>query len=176
MVASHAPIVASRKELFMPVTVNLRHLEDKIVHLDGEISAEELDFAKPDEMIQINEPLKYDLEVELSGTNLLVRGELHLTLDCQCVRCLRPFKYDIDLDPYDALVPLEGEESAPVSNDLVDLTPFLREDVLLSFPQHPLCEADCDRVPELKKLKEPSAPPQGEKSAWDELNKLNLKQ
>jgi uncharacterized protein len=159
----------------MPVTVNLRHLEEKSVHLDGEVSPEELDFVKPDEMVQPNEPLEYDLEVEQSGQNLLVHGKLHLTVDCQCVRCLRPFKYDVDLDPYDTLVPLEGEDKAPVVNDLVDLTPFLREDILLAFPQHPLCEADCDRVPELKNAKSSGTSAQGQKSAWDELNKLKLK-
>ncbi len=160
----------------MPVTVNLRHLEDKDVHLEGELAAEELDFGKPDEMIQTNEPLDYDLEVEQSGNNLLVRGHLHLPLACQCVRCLRSFVYEVDIDPYDALVPLEGEDSASVTNDLVDLTPYLREDILLAFPQHPLCEADCNRVPELQSSKAavPSAQGVG-KSAWDELNKLKLK-
>jgi uncharacterized protein len=150
-------------------------LEDKSVHLEGEISPEELEFSKPDEMVQPNQPLEYDLEVEQSGLNLLVQGKLHLTLDCQCVRCLRPFQYEIDLDPYDALVPLEGEDKAPVVNDLVDLTPFLREDILLAFPQHPLCEADCDRVPELKHTNSSGSSAQGQKSAWDELNKLKLK-
>ena len=120
----------------MPVTVNLRHLEDKNVELEGEVSPEELDFVKPDEMVQPNHPLLYNLEVEKNGNNLLIRGDLHMTLDCQCVRCLRPFKYEIDLDPYDALVPLEGDDRATVSNDLVDLMPYLREDVLLAFPQH----------------------------------------
>jgi uncharacterized protein len=159
----------------MPVTVNLRHLEDKNVELEGELPPEELEFLKPDEMIEMTEPIEYNLEVEKSGHNLLVHGDLHLTLDCQCVRCLRSFKYPIDLDPYDALIPLEGEDAAPISNDLVDLTPYLREDILLAFPQHPLCEADCNRVPELKTLKNSSTSVLGQKSAWDELNKLKLK-
>ena len=34
----------------MPVTVNLRHLEDKNVHLNGEIPPNELELGKPDEM------------------------------------------------------------------------------------------------------------------------------
>jgi uncharacterized protein len=156
----------------MPVTVNLRHLEEKNVELEGEVSAEELDFVKPDEMVQPNHPLEYNLEVEKNGNNLLVHGELHITLECECVRCLRSFQYQLDLDPYDALVPLEGEDRATVSSDLVDLTPFLREDVLLAFPQHPLCEADCNRVPELKLSRSATA---SQKSAWDELNKLKLK-
>ena len=159
----------------MPVTVNLRHLEDKNVELEGEVSPEELDFVKPDEMVQPNDPLKYNLEVEKNGTNLLVRGDLHMTLDCHCVRCLRPFKYEIELDPYDALVALEGDDRATVSNDLVDLMPYLREDVLLAFPQHPLCEADCNRLPELKNFRSSTTSVPGQKSAWDELNKLKLK-
>jgi uncharacterized protein len=163
------------EDLNMPVRVNLRHLEAKNVHLEGEVSPGELEFSKPDEMAQPNHPLQYDLEVEKNGLNLLVHGELHTTLDCQCVRCLRPFKYPIDLDPYDLLIPLEGEDKAVISNDLVDLTPYLREDILLAFPQHPLCEADCNRVPELKTFQSSSTSVQGQKSAWDELNKLKLK-
>ncbi len=36
----------------MPVTVNLRHLDDKNVHLDGEVSPEELDFVKENHSLQ----------------------------------------------------------------------------------------------------------------------------
>jgi uncharacterized protein len=159
----------------MPVQVNLRHLEDKTVELEGEISAQELEFEKLDEMIHTREPLKYDLEIEKNGPNLLVHGSLEMNLDCECVRCLKPFQYNVKLDPYDLLVPLEGEDKAPVDNDLVDLTPYLREDTLLAFPQHPLCEAECDRLPPLKENKQAGTSAQGQNSAWDELNKLKLK-
>ena len=159
----------------MPVIVNLRHLEDKNLELQGELSAQELDFEKVDEMIHPKEPLHYDLEIEKNGSNLLINGALKMTLDCECVRCLLPFTYDISLDPYDLLVPLEGEDKARVDNDLVDLTPYLREDTLLAFPQHPLCEADCDRLPPVKESKQAATSEQGQKSAWDELNKLKLK-
>ena len=158
----------------MPVKVNLRHLEDKNVELEGELTPEELKFQDIDEMIKVNEPLQYDIEVEHTGPNLLIHGQIAMTLDCECVRCLRPFKYEINLDPYDLLVPLEGEDKAPVDNDLVDLTPYLREDTLLAFPQHPLCETECDRLPPLKETKQAASSAQGQKSAWDELNKLKL--
>jgi len=159
----------------MPITVNLRHLANKNVRLEGEISPEELEIEKSDEMIHAGESLKYDLEIELSGLNLLVQGKVEFNLDCECVRCLRPFKNLIKLDPYSAFVPLEGEDKAPISNDLVDLTPYLREDILLAFPQHPLCEAGCDRVPELTRSKQFGTSTKGDKSAWDELNKLKFK-
>jgi uncharacterized protein len=159
----------------MPVVVNLRHLEDKNVELEGELPPKELDLEDIDEMIHTREPLQYKLEVEQNGQNLLVRGNLKVTLDCECVRCLTPFKYELKLDPYDLLVPLEGEDKAIVDNDLVDLTPYLREDTLLAFPQHPLCEAECNRLPPVKESKPVGSSAQGQKSAWDELNKLKLK-
>jgi uncharacterized protein len=149
-------------------------LEDKSVHLEGELPAEELDPDTTDELVKASEPLRYDLEVEENGQNLLVRGQLSMELDCACARCLKPFKYLVEIDPYDALIPLEGEEKAAVMNDLVDLTPYLREDTLLAFPQHPLCEAECDRLPQAAPSKPSANPPQGQKSAWDELNKLKF--
>lgn len=159
----------------MPVQVNLRHLEDKNVQLQGEISPQELEFENLDEMIHTNHPLKYDLDVEKNGANLLVTGGIEMTLDCECVRCLKPFQYNVSLDPYDLMVPLEGEDKASVDNDIVDLTPYIREDTLLAFPQHPLCEAECDRLPPVKESKPAGSSAQGQKSAWDELNKLKLK-
>ena len=45
-------------------------------------------------------------------------------------------------------LPLEGEDKVTVENDCVDLTPFVREDILLEFPQHPLCKPDCARIEE----------------------------
>ena len=159
----------------MPVQVNLRHLEDKNVQLEGEISPQELGFEDVDEMIRTNHPLNYDLEVEKNGTNLLINGILEMTLDCECVRCLKPFQYNVSLDPYELMVPLEGEDKATVDNDIVDLTSYIREDTLLAFPQHPLCEAECDRLPPVKESKPAGSSAQGQKSAWDELNKLKLK-
>ena len=162
----------------MPVKVNLRHLEEHGKELEGALQPEELDIVVPDEMIQVKEPLNYELEVERQNANLLVQGRLELILDCECVRCLKPFKEPIILDPYEVIVPLEGEEAAPVDNDLVDLTPYLREDILLAFPAHPVCKDECEKLPNSSNsLKQPGDSPQDRatKSAWDELNKLKFK-
>jgi uncharacterized protein len=124
-----------------------------VVKLDGELSAEELDLDIHDETLQARQPLKYEIEVERIEQSLLLRGRLNLLLDCECVRCLKPFKYRLSLDSWACHVPLEGEEAAegeqaaPIVNDCVDLTPYLREDILLEFPQHPLCDAECHGLP-----------------------------
>lgn len=163
----------------MPVTVNLRHLEAHEVHLEGDLPAEELDLDVRDETIEVNEPLKYEVEVQKLEHNLLATGRLSLTLDCQCVRCLKPFQYALEIEPWAVHLPLIGEEAVKVSNDCVDLTPYIREDILLEFPRHPLCDAECHGLPTASltgKGTEPSnASSEAGSSAWAELNKLKLK-
>lgn len=161
----------------MPVTVNLRHLEKGNVTLEGELPVEELDIDSRDELIRAARPLEYNVEVQQLEQALLVRGRLRLVLDCDCARCLKHFPFAVELDPYTLHVPLEGEEKAVVTNDCVDLTPFFREDILLEFPRHPLCEPECGGVKRAVRGKSPSTgAPQVEKNPalWAELNKLKF--
>lgn len=153
----------------MSLKVNLRHLEAHEVHLKGDLPVEDLDFELRDEMIQAQKPLQYDLHVEKLSDGLLVQGKLALTLNCQCVRCLKSFEPTVELRDWTLHLPLEGEEKVNVDNDCVDLTPFVREDMLLEFPQHPLCTPDCAG---LKKNRRGRA--ELGRSAWDQLDKLNL--
>jgi len=158
--------------------VNIRHLEDNEVHLEGQVPASELDIDPRDDVIRVAEPLEYDLQVEKLEGGVLVQGSLRLALDCQCVRCLKRFKYPLQLETWTAHLPLEGEEAVPVVNDCVDLTPSAREDILLEFPQHPLCEPDCRglRSASAGKAKTSSSlgNPEPGSPAWNELNKLKF--
>ncbi|SRR5258707_10179423 len=162
----------------MRLLVNLRHLEAHEIRLEGELSAEELDIDTRDEVIQAGSPLQYDLEVQKLEGGLLVQGSLKTPLDCECVRCLKPFQYQVNLENWTCHVPLEGDEAMPVVNDCVDLTPFVREDILLAFPQHPLCDPECRGLPKTLIGKPKTASKSGlneaESSAWAELNKLKL--
>lgn len=160
----------------MPLILNLRRLVNDPLELQGELPPSDFDFGLRDEMIQVNSPVAYDLTAELMDDALLVQGNLQVTLACECVRCLKKFSLPLELPDLALHLPLEGEEAVSVDNDNVDLTPFLREDMLLEFPQHPLCEPEC---PGLKKTDEKQAPktggkPASEGSAWAELNKLKL--
>jgi len=160
----------------MPLIVNLRHLEEKDVVLRGELPADGLDVDPRDEMIEVTRPLQYDLEVQLLDRSLLVRGSLRLMLECRCVRCLKPFERALELNPWMRHLPIEGEEHVLVVNDCADLTPYVREDMLLELPRHPLCRPDCRG---LKKTKTGKAKNTGGRdelipSAWAELDKLKL--
>ena len=163
----------------MPLLVNLLHLVQHGLNLKGEVSVDELELDIHDEMIRVNSPLEYRLQVEKLEDALLIQGELRIKLDCQCVKCLEPFSYPVALDPWACHLPLSGEDAVAVSSDCVDLTPHIREDILLGFPQHPVCKPKCDGLkfgPSTQKSK--STPPnvRGESSsAWSELDKLKLK-
>jgi uncharacterized protein len=153
--------------------VNLRHLEAHEIRLEGDLAAAELDFCLRDEMLRAERPLRYDLTVEKLDGALLVTGSLRMMLDCQCVRCLKAFEQRLVLEDWTCHVPLAGEEKATVNNDCVDLTPFLREDMILEFPQHPLCKPGCVGLKKGQAQKtgsrDKSAP-----FAWAELDRLKL--
>ena len=162
----------------MPLLVNLRHLEAHNIELEGELPAKELDIDTRDEMIGVTEPLRYELEVQQLEGGLLVTGRLNLPLDCQCVRCLKAFRWELKLDDWTAHLQLQGDEAVKVENDCVDLTPAVREDILLEFPQHPLCDPECSGLPDKVKGKAKKTSGNGKpgvgSSAWSELNKLKF--
>ena len=159
----------------MSLKFNLRHLDEHEVHLHGELSVADLDLGVQDDLIRLQRPLQYDLTVQDLDDSLLVTGSLRLALDCECGRCLKPFVYNLDLDDWALHLPMEGDDKVSVDNDCVDLTPYVREDMLLEFPQHPLCQPGC---PGLKK-KNPARPAKDDVSskpdAWAELDKLKIK-
>ena len=72
----------------------------------------------------------------------------------RCVRCLESFPFDIEVKDFAVHTELTGPE-------VVDLTPFMREDILLNLPPYPHCDREGGRVcpaPEgLKKRKTPAS-------------------
>jgi uncharacterized protein len=163
----------------MSLKVNLRHLEDHDVHLEGRLTVSELDIDTKDEVIRVDEPLDYALDVQKLEDALLVQGRLRLMLACQCVRCLKSFGFPLEFKAWTCHLPLHGEDRVRVLNDCVDLTPYLREDILLEIPQHPLCDPECRGLPRMPvgspaQADIPGAAEAGGASAWAELNKLKF--
>ena len=67
------------------------------------------------------------------------RANLNVDLELQCVRCLEPFVYPLHVND----IALQIEQPA---TETVDLTPELREDILLALPAHPHCDWSGERV------------------------------
>ena len=162
----------------MPLVVNLRHLEAHNIRMQGKLPVRELDIDTLDTVIQVAQPLEYDLEVQKMEDGLLVHGRLFLNLECECVRCLKPFQHRLELDGWACHLPLQGEDCVIAVNDCVDLTPYVREDILLEFPWHPLCDPECRDLPRMSIGKSNDSSITGKTgmdlSAWSKLNKLKL--
>jgi len=161
----------------MSLTINLRHLEHKSLVLGGELPVAELDLGVQDALIRPEKPLAYHFEAERLDDALLLRGSLCLPLACCCVRCLKPFERVLHLADWTAHIPLTGEDQAPVVGDSVDLTPYLREDILLEFPQHPLCQTGCRGILKAgtqKKSKSGTSQTGKTPSPWTDLDNLKL--
>jgi uncharacterized protein len=162
----------------MPILCNVRQLQKKALVFKGDLSGEELDLQGFDECIELKLPITYDLEVQLMEGGILAQGHWKAVLDCECVHCLKPFQKVLEQRDWNCFLMLEGEEKVTVVNDCVDLTLPLREDILLAYPQQPLCEPGCDRLPEKAgaRMRESSVarPSEMDSSVWAELNKLKL--
>jgi len=161
----------------MPLLINLRQLETKSLALRGVLTADDLEIGALDELIRAHQPLAYDLEAQQLDNAVLVQGTLRQPLECECVRCLKPFSYVLTLENWACHLPLAGEDKVPIDGDCVDLTPYIREDILLAFPQHPLCDSKCVGLTGVRKNrdKEPGEGEAGKPSAaWAALNQLKL--
>ncbi len=163
----------------MPLLLKIESLAKGPVHLEGKLTVDELQMESLDELVEIGEPLEYDLTASRAGDSISIRGRMGMRLNCECARCLRPFKYQVKLSEWICLLPLTGEEKIEIIDGSADLTPFLREDSFLAFPQHPLCESGCNKSPQTgADGKQPTlklaSRKQNEASAWAELDQLKL--
>lgn len=162
----------------MALILNIRHLRQSAIRFEGELSAEELQFGQIDELLTVTTPLAYDFEAERHEQGILLQGRLELSLRAECARCLQTFPVAVALTNWARLLCWEGEDRVLVRNDCVDLTPYLREDILLALPQRPLCRPECAGLPD-----KPAAfthhpgdvtATTGPSSAWDALDQLEL--
>jgi uncharacterized metal-binding protein YceD (DUF177 family) len=72
-------------------------------------------------------------------------------------------------DPFATQVEIEGRE-------LVDLTPAVREELLLALPNHPRCDLMTDHICPYHGLEATgSGAQESAQSAWDQLDKLKTK-
>ena len=124
------------------------------------------------EGIQCAGPLHYDIDVGVSAGALWANGSLKQPVELRCVACLEKFVHDIKVPAFALHTELHGPE-------MVDLAPFMREDILLNLPAHPHCDRDGGRTckgakPKYSKLEEQEREAKREHD-WEALDKLKPK-
>jgi uncharacterized metal-binding protein YceD (DUF177 family) len=145
--------------------IHLKQVPAQGLHLDGDEDCPIQDLEA--EGIRCAGPLHYNMDVGIAGGALWARGSLSQPVELRCVSCLENFVHDVQVPAFAVHTELHGPE-------MVDLTPFMREDLLLNLPAHPRCDRDGNRVCEGKKP-EPAEEDLKRKSDWSALDKLKLK-
>jgi len=111
----------------------------KRIPVDGEI----LRGVEPPSIMDLDEPdvhfkhdVAHDFLAQIQGNALLVTGTLRTPATLRCSRCLVVFEHPLVVSHFVFHQELHGE-------DFVDLTPQIREDIILELPQRALCQEDC---------------------------------
>jgi uncharacterized metal-binding protein YceD (DUF177 family) len=120
------------------------------------------------EGVRCTGPLRYKIDLGVSGGALWANGSLMQPVELRCVSCLEKFVYEIRVPAFALHTELTGPET-------IDLTPFIREDILLNLPAHPHCDRDGGRICKATAHAQTAAPEAKGKSDWSALDKLKIK-
>ena len=123
-------------ELEKRLIVDVSRLDPEGETLEGEVDCIDLDeaFVKPFGGV------RYRLDLQVFGTELLVRGHLEQDFDLVCARCGKDFDTTVKVDDY--TISYEVDEKDPE----VDLTEDLRESIILNLPTYPVCDEACPGI------------------------------
>ena len=104
--------------------------------IEGEVACVDLDEA----FVKAFGGVRYRLNVQVFGTEMLVRGHLEQDFDLVCSRCGKDFDDTIKVD--DFTISYEINEKSPE----VDLTEDVRESIILALPTYPVCAEACPGI------------------------------
>lgn len=121
-------------------------------------------------LFDVRTPIRYRLLAELLPRELVVRGSLACRVASDCGRCGK--RVDLEVRVPDFLRVREYRELT----EAIDLTPDMREDIILAFPNYPVCSSGCRGLcPQCgANWNETtcSCRPPGENQSWDALDQL----
>ena len=115
----------------------------------------EEDFQAGDDLKVVG-PLDGHVRMRRTNQGLLVDGQVDLTLQLECDRCLKTFEQPmhvtfeeqfyptVDVVSGLPLAPFDAEEIFPIdAHHELDLTEAIRQNVLTALPMVTLCQEDC---------------------------------
>lgn len=107
--------------------------------------------------VELAGPIDGTIRLQRTNRGILLRGTVAAPLRRTCARCLDPYVETVHLelaeeflptvDPQRGVplpAPAEDEEALAIdAQHQIDLTPVLRDELVLTEPMHPLCRPDC---------------------------------
>jgi uncharacterized metal-binding protein YceD (DUF177 family) len=153
------------------VKIHLKQISPEGLHLEGEEDCPIPELEA--DGVRCVGPMRYQLEVGISDGALWANGSLAQPVEVSCVACLEKFTYEIKVPSFAVHTELRGPE-------VIDLMPFVREDILLNLSAYPHCDREGGLVCKAAKPTKSSAEERLEQEAkrehdWEALDKLKLR-
>lgn len=117
--------------------IDIRRFPEDGKRFEGDEPPEILDLEPGDLIRGATELIRYKFFAELLSQDLIVRGTVSAGLKMACSRCTEIFSTSVSDSAF-----LRAYEIEPDQEE-VDVTPDLREAVLLHAPSFPLCTENC---------------------------------
>lgn len=111
--------------------IQLGDLESDQSTLKGEIKTDIFQIENDADIRSIG-PISCDLTTSVEGEYLIVEGKITCPSHLRCVGCLEDFPYLWGSDEYHAEIEIENDKR-------IDLTEYIRDDILLKIPNYPRC-------------------------------------
>ncbi len=155
---------------------HLKQIPEEGLELAGVEVRDILEVPAGDPIKQVG-PVNYELQVGCDDDGVWATGQVDVDVELQCGRCLENFVYPLVIPDVAVQLPTEG-------HDVIDLTPFIREDILLALPAYPHCDWAGDKVcaaptqdfvpPIDSAATEEPGKPDSTSPAWGALDRLHL--
>ena len=116
--------------------IDVSRLDPEGEDLEGEVDVVDLD----EEFVKPFGGVRYRLNAQLFGTELLVRGHLEQDFDLVCSRCGKSFDTTVKVDDFTVSVEVSTDQ------EYADLTEDARECIILALPTYPVCEEACPGI------------------------------
>ena len=134
--------------------INLREIYGKqhTTHLSEQLDM--ADIVKNEPSLHSAGPMRSDVDAGAESGNIVVHGHVEGELELVCSRCLTvfPSRLSFQFEEVFSNETREAEEGDKmdeenlinyVTEDKVDLVPYIEEHILLELPRFPVCEEHC---------------------------------
>lgn len=145
--------------------IHLNQVPRDGLHLEGEEDCPLEDLGTQE--IRCVGPMRYNLDLGISDGALWANGTIAQTVELDCVACLKRFEHEINVPAFALHAELYGPE-------MIDITPLMREDILLNLPPYPHCDRDGGHICKVARLTATKTEAR-RKPDWSALDKLKLK-
>lgn len=116
--------------------IDTTRLEADGQEFTGEEPPEVLDLGEDPDIKPVG-PIRYSIRVSDAGDSLVAHGVLRADLIAVCARCAETFKLTVCEPSFSVVREILNKDEA------IDLTPDIRESIILAFPTNPLCAPEC---------------------------------